>query len=155
MIHIRQYDDCNGKLYPTKTGVSFNKTRWAMFLRQLDDMERSVDLLKASQPVDFYRHIGGRYYVSISKAFRCVNIRRYFLPPNAVKERPTRSGIALKLDEWDLLLLKIRELQECLPELKTAKPCYSRDDHANQLGYLNCIECNPFALGLDAIDSKA
>jgi hypothetical protein len=154
MIHIREYDEGNGKLYPTKKGVSFNKTRWAMFLRQLDDMERSVDLLRANQPVDFYRHVGGRYYVSISKAFRCVNIRRYFLPPNSTKERPTRCGIALKLDEWDTLLVKIREIQERLPELKTAKPCYSRDDHANQLGYISCVECNPFAIGLLDTESK-
>src|SRR5688572_3122434 len=71
------------------------------------------------------------------------------IPPNTTKERPTRSGRALRLNEWDTLL-KIRELQERLPELKTAKPCCASVDHANQLDYLNCIECNPFGLGLDS-----
>jgi hypothetical protein len=146
MVHIREYDEGNGKLYPTRKGASFNKVRWARFIRHIDDMERSVDLLKANQPVDYYQHIGGRYYASVSKEYRCVNIRRYFMPPNATKEIPTRSGIALRLAEWDCLLLKIRELQERLPELKLAKPCYSNTDHANQEGYLACIECNPFAL---------
>ena len=119
-----------------------------MFVRHLDDMDRSIDLLKANQPVDYYRHVGGRYYVSISKDFKCVNIRRYFLPQNATKERPTRSGIAIRLNEWDTLLVKIRELHERLPELKDAKPCYASQEHANQLNYLNCTECNPFGLGL-------
>ena len=151
MIHIREYkDDGAGKIYPTRKGVSFTKTRWAWFIRHIDDMERSVDLLKAGQPVDYYQHLGGRYYVTISKEYRCVNIRRYFMPPNGTKEVPTRSGIALRLDEWDSLLLKIRQLQECLPELKLAKPCYSSPDHANLQGYLACIECNPF--GLDRIE---
>jgi len=149
MIHIRQYDEGNGKIYPTRQGVSFNKVRWATFIRYLDDMKRSVDL-RDNQPVDYYQHVGGRYYVTISKDYRCVNIRRYFMPPNATKEQPTRSGIALRLSEWDSLLLKIRELQERLPELKLAKPCYSSPDHANQQGYLDCIVCNPF--GLDRLD---
>ena len=150
-MHIREYDEKNGKQYPSRKGVSFNKTRWAMFIRHLDDMERSVDLLRANQPVDYYQHIGGPYYASISLKFKCVNIRRYFLPPNTTKERPTRSGIAVRLDEWDALLLKIRELQERVPELKTSKPCYASDDHANQMGYLNCAECNPFGLGLNTL----
>ena len=151
MIHIREYkDDGTGKIYPTRKGVSFTKARWAWFIRHMDGMERSVDLLKAGQPVDYYQHIGGRYYVSISKEYRCVNIRRYFMPPNTTKEVPTRSGIALRLIEWDSLLLKIRELQEHLPELKLDKPCYTSADHANQLGYLARIVCNPF--GLDRVE---
>lgn len=145
MIHIRQYDEANGKTFPTRKGASFTAVRWATFLRHIEDVERSVDLLKANQPVDYNQHVGGGYYVSVNKDFKCVNIRRYFLPPNATKELPTRCGIALRLSEWDTLLVKVRELQERLPELKIVKPCYSSDDHANQIGYLNCIECNPFS----------
>lgn len=148
-VHIRQYEmDDNSKLFPTRKGVAFNKSRWATFMRHLDDIDRSVDLLKANQPVSYYQHIGGRYYVTISKDIKCVNIRRYFLPHNSKKERPTRSGIALRLSEWESLVPKIRELQDQLPELKNAKSCYTSDDHMNQMGYLSCIECNPFGLGL-------
>ena len=70
MIHIREYEEGNGKIYPTRKGVSFTKVRWARFIRHIDDMERSVDLLKANQPVDYYQHIGGRYYITISKEYR-------------------------------------------------------------------------------------
>lgn len=147
MIHIREYNVENGKSYPTKKGVVFNKTRWATFMSHLEDIKRCVDLLKWNEPVDYYQHIGGRYYVSMSKDVRCVHIRRYFMPLNSSKEHPTRSGIALRLDEWDTLMTKIPQLVECLPELKDAKPCDFTLDHANQEGYLRCTECNPFGVG--------
>ena len=147
MVHVREYSNAdNGKSYPTKKGVCFNKTRWATFRTHLDEIDRSVELLKADQPVEYSQHIGGKYYVTISRGIKCVNIRRYFLPPNCTKERPTRSGIALRLDEWETLTAKINDLHEKLPELKVASPCYAGEDHANQLGYLNCLECNPFAV---------
>jgi Transcriptional Coactivator p15 (PC4) len=146
MVHIRQYDEGNGKLFPTRTGVFFTKARWATFLLHLKDIADCVQKLKAHQEVEYHKHIGGRYYVTINKGIRCVNIRRHFLPTNTTKERPTRAGIALRLSEWDQLLPKIEELHLTLPGLKDAKPCYSSLDHGNQLDYLSCTECNPFGL---------
>jgi len=153
MVHIREYDTGDGKIYPTRKGVCFNKIRWGTFKSHLDEIDRNVELLKAEQPVEHSQHIGGKYYVTISKGIKCVNIRRYFLPLNCTKERPTRSGIALRLCEWEVLVSKIDKLHQHIPELKVARPCYASDDHANQIGYLNCRECNPFALELDLNDS--
>ena len=147
MIHIREYNVENDKPYPTKKGVVFNKTRWGTFMSHIDDIQRCVDLLKWNQPVDYHQHIGGRYYVSMVKDVKCVHIRRYFMPRNSSKERPTRCGIALRLFEWDNLMTKIPLLTERVPELKDAKPCDSALDHCNQEGYLSCIECNPFGVG--------
>jgi Transcriptional Coactivator p15 (PC4) len=146
-VHIREYDEGNGRLYPTRKGIVFTKPRWATFLLHLDDIDRCVQKLKANQEIEYYKHIGGRFYVTITKDFKCVNFRKYFLPHNATKERPTRGGISLRLSEWDQLLPKIQELHLSLPELKEAKPCYSSLDHANQMGYISCTECNPFGLG--------
>jgi len=148
MVHIREYDIGDGKKYPTRKGVCFSKVRWATFRSHLDEIDRNVELLKAHQPVEYSQHIGGKYYVTISTGIKCVNIRRYFLPPNSTKEQPTRSGIALRLDEWEVLKSKIDKLHQHIPELKAARPCYDTNDHANQLGYLSCRECNPFALEL-------
>lgn len=149
VIHIREYEVGNGKMYPTKKGVCFNKSRWATFRSNIDEIDRSVELLKCHQPVEYSQHIGGRYYVTISKDIMCINIRRYFLPPNSNKEHPTRSGIALRVCEWEKLVSKLDDLEKKLPELKFAIPCYASEDHANQLGYLNCRECNPFGLHLN------
>ena len=113
MVHIRQYDERD---YPTRTGISFTKVRWAMFLNCLEEMEKSVEMLRSNQPVEYSKHIGGRYYASITRKYKCVNLRRFFLPPNSTKELPTLSGIALRMIEWDSLLDKIPLLQD---ELKT------------------------------------
>jgi len=83
MVHIREYDcSGNGIMYPTKKGACFTKSRWAKFVRNLDEIDRIVELLKSNKPVDYLQHIGGKYHVSISKGIRCVNIRRYILPLN-------------------------------------------------------------------------
>lgn len=141
-VHIREYDNGHGQSYPTRKGVSFTKPRWANFVRQINEIDRSVELLKTNQPVDYRHHLGGKYHVSVSKGMQCVNIRRYFRPKNSTKEIPTRSGIALRLDEWEALTNQIEQLHEKLPELKYASPCY--DDHLNQMGYFSCRECNPY-----------
>lgn len=146
MVHIREYEEGDGKLFPTRKGASFTEVRWARFIRMVDEIERHVDLLKAGQCVELHLHIGGAYYATISKGFKCVDIRRYFIPKDTTKEIPSRIGIALRIPEFENLLVKIREIQEKIPALKLLKPCYSRDDHANQQGYIECIECNPFGL---------
>ena len=143
MVHIRQYDDRD---YPTRTGISFTKGRWAMFLNCLEEMEKSVETMRFEQSVEYSKHLGGRYYVSIGKKFKCVSLRRFFLPHNSTKELPTRSGIALRMNEWNGLLDKIPLLQDAVPELKTAKPCFHSEDYANQTGR---VERNPFELELD------
>ena len=68
MVHIREYDNSDkDKSYPTKKGVAFTKVRWATFHSHLDEIDRNVDLLKADQPVEYRQHIGGKYYVTISR----------------------------------------------------------------------------------------
>src|SRR6218665_1016090 len=94
----------NDRMFPTKKGVSFNKRRWAMFTNYLDKIERNVELPKAKQNVEHSRHIGGGYYVTVVKDAKCVNIQCFVRRPNAKKEIPARSGIALRLGEWDTLL---------------------------------------------------
>jgi len=148
MVHIREYKTANEQTFPTKKGISFTKVRWAKFRGQIDEIDRKVELLKANQHVDYSHHMGAKYYVTVSTGVKCVNFRRYFMPKNSDKERPTRSGIALRLGEWETLVSKIDELHSQLPELKVASPCYSSLDHLNQTGYLNCRECSPFSAEL-------
>ena len=76
---------------------------------------------------------------------RCVSIRRYYRLKNSTKELPTRSGIALRLDDWEALSAKIDILHEKLSELKAAKPCH---DRFNQTSNLNCREFCPYAFEL-------
>jgi len=145
MIHIREYKTENGQTFTTKKGVSFTKVRWTKFRGQIDEIDSKVELLKRNQHVDYSHHIGAKYYVTISTGIKCVNFRRYFMPKNSGKKRPTRSGIALRLEEWETLVSKIDDLHRQLPELSVASPCYNSLDHLNQTGYLNCRECSSFS----------
>lgn len=87
-----------------------------------------MELIKQDQPVKYFQHTEGKCYVSISKGVKCVNICHYFLNINGKKQLPTRSGIALRLGEWEALSSKIRELREQIPELKHTSTCYVSDD---------------------------
>jgi len=137
-------------MYPTKKGVTFTKPRWAKFVDEINEIDRKVELLKANQPVDYLQHLGGKVHVTVSKYFRCVNIRRYFIPKNGSTIKPTRSGIALRLDKWEALTSKIEQLHDKLPELKAARPCYASDDHLNSQRYFGCRECNPYEYELSS-----
>src|SRR6218665_4166133 len=104
MVHIREYKTDNEQTFPTKKGISFTKGRWAKFRGQIDEIDRKVALLKANQHVDYAHHIGTKYYVTVTTGVKGVNFRPYFRPQNIDKERPTRGGIALRLEEWKTLV---------------------------------------------------
>lgn len=71
---------------------------------------------------NYHQIIGDGYYISITRVFQYVNLRRYALSANGRKENATRYGIALTLDEWDTLVIRIREVNKLL-HLKSVKPC--------------------------------
>ena len=92
------------------------------------------------------RHIGDGYYVSVNDEVMCVDIglRQFFVPyglqPSDV--RPTKSCIALRLDEWVELLNLVPLINQMIPSLARAKPCY--DEHLGQLDWMACRSCHPF-----------
>lgn len=148
MIHIRQYEARNGGPIPVRKGVAFTEWRWATFMAHLREIDRCVYFMTINQPVSYHQHIGSRYYVTIIEGVKLVHIRRYILPNNSLKERATRSGIALTIYEWNALMPKIRLLYEQLPELDCDFPCYSKVEHMNQRV---CRECIPHDIELLAL----
>ena len=143
VVHIREYD---GGEYPTRKRTCFVKARWATFVKYLDEIDEAVRLLKDQKSVDYSQHLGGILYVTVSTGVKCINIRKFYLPPHCKKEMPTRTGISLRIGEWDTLLDKINELHQQFPELKTAKPCFAQDNHLSPSVYNKCAECNPFGV---------
>lgn len=96
------------------------------------------------QSIKYQCHIGGGYYVSVTTGFLCVDFRKFFKPYNSAEVKPTRKGVALRLNEWIELRHLIDTIHATYPTLGTAVPCYLNDDHQNQLGALQCRECYPF-----------
>jgi len=58
--------------------------------------------------------------------------------------KPMRRGLALRLHEWMDMKKIIENVDSEYYELGTALPCYLRESRQNQIGALECSECNPF-----------
>jgi len=116
--------------------------RLRMLVSEINDLVKAVDDNKKN--VDFHRHIGGGRYVSVTSGILCVDFRKLFCPAGTDKIKPTRCGVALRLHEWWKFVDIIKYIDDANPALATTVPCYTADDHLNQLGALQSPECNPF-----------
>ena len=72
----------------------------------------------------------------------------FFQPYGQTDIKPTRSGLAFRIREWDVMKKIMEEINDKFSSLGTDLPCYLSEDHMNQLGALNCRECYPFATEL-------
>ena len=113
-----------------------------MLVSEISDLVKAVD--DNRKIVDFRRHIGGGRYVSVTTGIRCVDFRKFFRPAGTDEIKPTRCGVALRLHEWWNFVDIINSIVNANPTMATAVACYTGDDHLNQLGALQCPECNPF-----------
>ena len=95
-------------------------------------------------PVSYRQEIGGGYYVSVTTGFYCVDIRKFFLLRGQTEIKATRRGLAVRVREWTNLKKIMAAIDNAHPTLATAVSCLQRDDHMNQLGAVQCCECNPF-----------
>ena len=140
-IHIRKYDtNEDGKLFPTKKGAALIPCRWNELLMSIDDIKKAVPAFRSES---YSKHLGGNWYVSVSKDIACVDIRRFWQPEEGQDVVPTRKGIGLRFTEFEELVKLLDEINSYVPELADVIPCLSREDHQNQLGALKCSECNP------------
>jgi len=97
--------------------------------------------------VKIQHHIGGANYISVTSGYRCVDFRKFYRPYDAKDDgeiKPTRKGVALRFEEWTDLCSLVNTIMTTYPSLKDAQPCYYGDDHMNQIGWLECLECHPF-----------
>jgi len=118
--------------------------RWAQFRHSIPDIETNVKTRIEDKPVSYRHPIGGGYYVSVTAGFNCIDIRKFFLPYGQTDIKPTRRGLVLRLHIWMDMKKIIENVDSEYYELGTALPCYLRESHQNQIGALECSECNPF-----------
>ena len=113
-----------------------------MLVSEIKDLVKALD--GDNKNVHFRSHIGGGRYVSVTSGILCVEFRKFFCPSGTDEIKPTPSGVSLRLREWWKFVEIIKSIDDAYPALATAVPCYSGDDHLNQLAVLQCPECNPF-----------
>jgi Transcriptional Coactivator p15 (PC4) len=148
-IHIREYESKSGREYPTKKGICMSVSRLATLYSALPDIEEAVKLLRAGSHIQFKTHLGGGIYVSVNSDFKCVDIRRFFVPNEDSSETATRTGLAIRLGEFDNFLRRINELVAISADLVVDdKICANNFDHANEIVAAACRECNPFGYKL-------
>jgi len=110
----------------------------------LDDIDDKVKALRSDKPVQYRAHVGGGYFVSVTKGYKCLNFGKFYLPEGQSEKRPTRRGIALRLREWDAMRGIIQSKNKSFDSLAKAVPCFEGYDHLNQMAALQCMECYPF-----------
>ena len=105
--------------------------RWKNWVHQLEYADAALQEKKS-----YGHHIGGNVYGNAAENGVCVDIRQYWKPQEELV--PTKKGICLRhLKEL------LPEIGNALPELSVVVPCFLQSDHMNQLGALQCSECNP------------
>jgi hypothetical protein len=124
--------------------VTFPANRWAQFVAYRNEIDESVQqLVDKQQNVKLSVHVGGGWYVSVTSGFACVDIRLFYNHPK-FGERPTKTGIALRIKEWYALRDQLVQIHNDYPTLVTTLTCSDHPDHYNQEGAYACRECNPF-----------
>ena len=121
---------------PTTKGISLTLMRWKNWTDYIEYVDQALAEKKAYQS-----HLGGNVYCTVNEGSTCVDIRQYWKPEEALV--PTKKGLCLRPLEYQRLKDLLPEIGQNLPELDTVVPCYLQSDHMNQLGMLQCSECNP------------
>ena len=70
-----------------------------------------------------------------------MDIRQYLKTQEEVV--PTKKGLCLRPLKYSSIKELVPEIERVLPELDAVIPYYMQSDHMNQLGALQCWECNP------------
>lgn len=135
-VHIREYAKGANGLYPTKKGIALDLEKW----KQIDELYYKDVTECIEKKEDYKQHLGENVYVSVQKGYQCVNIRKWFLPPDETSIVPTRKGIALTFQQWNnfkgAIDLVGKILKDQLDEIEFC-------DHQNQMGFFTCTKCNP------------
>jgi len=142
-IHIREYQNVEGRLIPTKRGASFTPGRLRVLLAKTDEIDEQLKLIASGAPckgVQYKTHLGAGIYAAIDDKFNGVNLRRYWAPEGQATILATKNGLFLAPFQWMSMKEKLNELLAKHPELVIAETCF----HQNQLGLLDCHECLPF-----------
>ena len=121
---------------PAKKDISLPLMRWKILVDQIENVDKALQ-----NKLAYGYHVGGNVYCSIDENSVCVDIRQYWKPNEEVV--PTKKGICLRPKEHNRLKELIPSIGKALPELDGVVPCYLQSDHMNQLGALQCAECNP------------
>jgi len=72
----------------TKKVAHFTPARWASFVQCLDQIDDQLRRLSEGEDVAYCMHYGDAWHVSLTKGFRCVDLRKFFVPTDQTVWKP-------------------------------------------------------------------
>ena len=88
------------------------------------------------------------WHVSLTNGFRCIDLRKFYVPFAETTIKPTKTGIALRLDERSRFKQAIANLHRDNPAVSNFVPCFLAQDHTTPQDLNSCLECNAFPSAL-------
>jgi len=128
----------------TKKEAVFTPAGWASFLLCLNKIDNQLYRLTLGEDVAYCNHYGGGWHVLLTKGFRCIDLRKFYVPFGETVSKPTKTGIALRLSEWLTFKMAVDNLHRDNPAVANFTPCFLNQDHATQQAIAACEECSPF-----------
>jgi len=114
----------------TKKEAVFTSVRWASFLLCLDEIDNHLCKLTQGEDLTYQNHYGGGWYVSLTKGFQCIDLRKFYMLFGETTCKPSRTGIALRLGEWTPFKQAIANLHnDDNPKIANFTPCFYTEDH--------------------------
>ncbi len=118
-------------------------SRFKTLIARVNEIDQAVEYLALGDYVKFRRHIGSGYHVSIASSHRHIDIRRFY-QDHTGNLCPTGDGLSLKLTEWQQLKDILPQIRDLIPNYDSILECSVTSSHQNQVGFLQCPECNPY-----------
>jgi len=125
-----------------KSAVMFTPSRWSSFHQSFDKIDQQLYKRERGEHVNYRKHIGAGWYVSVSTKFPCVDIRKFDISGEETDCKTIMDGIAIRLSEWTTLKQAVKRLHEDHPIANTFTPCSNNPDHNTPEGIASCMECN-------------
>jgi len=125
--------------------MKYVELKWAEFRQVVSKVNgAATSVSNRAEGIKLQLHIG------VTSGIRCVDFRKFYkhFGSEDSEIKPTRHGVALRLEECASLYTLIADINSAYPTIGSAQPCYYDDDHLNQMGWLNCLECHPFHVKL-------
>ena len=124
--------------------------RWMKLARIFQEIYQVLLSFMRGEQVDYMKHIGGGFHVSIATPYCCVNIRKFVQSAPGKAIRPTKQGIAVRFIDWHSFIDANRALVNENLHLKGIKECESHSgqliesESAMQWQQNACPECYPY-----------
>jgi len=137
-VYTSTDDDGSINIFILKDGkhVVLNPMTFSMLVRKSEQIAAVVKCVRQNVYTRYKCHIGRAFYLRIDNIGCCVDIRRYYKSSGGVV-LPTHDAVSLTFEEWEAL-------RGVIPNLNLPSVEHCSDQHANQMTFLACSQCNPF-----------